>query len=706
MKTKKNFLKYSFRIKTANFAVNISKNLIKLMKKTIVLLLMIFFFTVFSSQAADEEKGWIISTNDFNADYTGVPVANGTIGLLPWKEPFSIRHLILNHIFEYNDNSGVNCMIKGINPFNLVMNVDGKTIGNNNISNWKQSLDMRHASHNTSFIAEGKVKVSYSFIALRNLPYTTIIRIQLQALDNADISFSNIMEIPDKEYQKQVSQYCIIHGDANVEILKTNAETAHGRYKESVSATFIPEKGNFNLSGSNDNRTSYAKIHMTAGQSATLTLGATVCTTHDFSDPYSESDRELIYLKLQGIDEVIAGHNHLWDELWQGDIKIDGDLEAQQVVRCALYNLYSYCRQGTSLSISPMGLSSQGYNGHIFWDSEIWMYPPMLFMNQGIAQSMIDYRCKHLDAAKTRASVCGYQGAMFPWESDEFGQESTPTFATTGQFEHHITGDIAFGAWNYYRVTRNKKWLRNEGWPLIKAAAEFWVSRVKANPDGTYSINNVIGADEYAQGVNDNAFTNGAAITTLQCAIKAAKIVGEKASKKWATISNKIRISKMADGVTAEYDGYNGQTIKQGDANLLSYPFDIITDKAQIFKDLNYYIQKIDMKNGPAMAFGILSVIYNHLGQAEKADEMFRRSYRPNIHPPFNAFAETPSSHNPYFATGAGAMLQAVINGFGGLSITDKGIVQKPSVLPNSWKKLTITGVGKDKKTYTVVNHK
>jgi trehalose/maltose hydrolase-like predicted phosphorylase len=110
------------------------------------------------------------------------------------------------------------------------------------------------------------------------------------------------------------------------------------------------------------------------------------------------------------------------------------------------------------------------------------------------------------------------------------------------------------------------------------------------------------------------------------------------------------------------------------------------------------------MKNGPAMAFGIFSVIYNHLGQSKKAEEMFRRSYRPNVHPPFNAFAETPSSHNPYFATGAGAMLQAVINGFGGLSITDHGIAQHHSVLPASWKKLTITGVGKDKKTYTVVN--
>lgn len=77
--------------------------------------------------------------------------------------------------------------------------------------------------------------------------------------------------------------------------------------------------------------------------------------------------------------------------MWQGDIEIEGDDEAQRVVRFALYNLYASCRAGSRLSIPPMGLSSQGYNGHIFWDTELWMYPPMLLLNEGIARSMVDY---------------------------------------------------------------------------------------------------------------------------------------------------------------------------------------------------------------------------------------------------------------------------------------------------------------------------
>ena len=89
-----------------------------------------------------------------------------------------------------------------------------------------------------------------------------------------------------------------------------------------------------------------------------------------------------------------------------------------------------------------MGLSSQGGNGHIFWDTELWMYPPILLLNQGIAESMVNYRTNRLAAACKRAITHGYRGAMFPWESDDAGEESTPTFALTGPLEHHITADI------------------------------------------------------------------------------------------------------------------------------------------------------------------------------------------------------------------------------------------------------------------------
>lgn len=670
--------------------------------KTLCLLLLVTTASI--NAANDNEKGWTLSCNNYQTDYTGAPVANGTIGILPWQEPFSVRHLILNHVFELNDKSGVNCTVRGINPFNIIMTVDGQKIDAKNMADWNQQINMREATHNTTFTADGKVKVSYSIAALRNMPYAAIFNIKLKALKNTEIEFSNAMTVPQEEYQTPRHLHKSYDAGAiRVNILQTNALTKHGRYDVSASTLFIFDKGSFQYSCT-DKENAHASIKLTAGQEAELSLVTSECTTHDFSDPYSESEREVIYVAHQTVKSVMAAHRQCWDELWQGDIEIEGDDEAQNVVRFALFNLYSFCRQGTALSISPMGLSSQGYNGHIFWDAETWMFPPMLLMNGGIAQSMIDYRTNRLEAAKTRATTCGYKGAMFPWESDDYGQESTPTFAITGQFEHHITADIAIAAWNYYCVTRDHNWLQTKGWPLIKAVAEFWTSRVEKNDDGSYSIPGVVGADEYAEGITDNAFTNGAAITALRCAVKASKAVGETAPAIWSELADKIRILHDAKGVTMEFSGYKGQKIKQGDVNLLAYPLGLVTEKNQILKDLEYYDSKIDRENGPAMTFGIFCVQYARLGDAKKAEEMFRRSYRPNMRPPFGVFAETATSHNPYFATGAGGMLQAVIYGFGGLDITDEGIIQHNTVLPASWKKLTIKGIGAERKTFTVTN--
>ena len=627
-------------------------------------------------------------------------MANGCIGILPQKEPFAVEHVMLNHVFDAASPHVVSRVMRGINPFCLSMKIDNIKVDTSNISDWQQTIDMRRAVHQTSFHTLEKADVSYELCALRNLPYAGLIRVTVQACKDMLLEVRSGMGIPD-DYSQSLIRYREMEADGNrMYMLESDATSRFGYRRVASTSSFLFNGEQIKPIYDEATRELFFSIQLKKGETFCFSLVGSVCSSRDFFDPYNEAERQVIYAVHEGEEALMQAHYRLWDELWQGDIRIEGDDDAQRIVRFALFNLYSSCRGGSRLSIPPMGLSLQGYNGHIFWDTELWMYPPMLLLNQDIARSMLDYRFDRLPAARKKALAYGYRGAMFPWESDDSGEEATPTHALTGPFEHHITADIGIACWNYYCVTRDMRWLQREGYPLLKEIADFWASRVTRNQDSSYSIHNVTGADEYANGVTDNAFTNGAASLALKYACQAAEICGEKVPEIWREIGENIRILQFENGVTREHSTYKGEMIKQADANLLAYPLGVITDEYRQRQDLEYYAERIDQKDGPAMSYSVYCVQYARMGEADKAYEMFRRCYEPNLKKPFGVISETPTSNNPYFMTGAGGLLQAVLNGFCGLQITDEGIVQLPSALPSHWKRVTVTGVGSDKKTY------
>lgn len=653
-----------------------------------------------TSIRAEEERLWQLHAVDIQAPYAPAPMANGCIGILPQKEPFAVEHVMLNHVFDAASPHIVSRVMRGINPFCLSMKIDNKKVDTSNISDWQQTIDMRRAVHQTSFHTLEKADVSYELCALRNLPYAGLIRVTVQACKDMLLEVRSGMGIPD-DYSQSSIRYREMEADGNrMYMLESDATSRFGYRRVASTSSFLFNGEQIKPIYDEATRELFFSIQLKKGETFCFSLVGSVCSSRDFFDPYNEAERQVIYAVHEGEEALMQAHYRLWDELWQGDIRIEGDDDAQRIVRFALFNLYSSCRGGSRLSIPPMGLSLQGYNGHIFWDTELWMYPPMLLLNQDIARSMLDYRFDRLPAARKKALAYGYRGAMFPWESDDSGEEATPTHALTGPFEHHITADIGIACWNYYCVTRDMRWLQREGYPLLKEIADFWTSRVTRNQDGSYSIHNVTGADEYANGVTDNAFTNGAASLALKYACQAAEICGEKVPEIWQEIGENIRILQFENGVTREHSTYKGEMIKQADANLLAYPLGLITDEYRQRQDLEYYAERIDQKDGPAMSYSVYCVQYARMGDADKAYEMFRRCYEPNLRKPFGVISETPTSNNPYFMTGAGGLLQAVLNGFCGLQITDEGIVQLPSALPSHWKRVTVTGVGSDKKTY------
>lgn len=658
------------------------------------------------SQPADP---WKIQSGTIDpSKYYGVTVANGMIGIVSSPEPFRVKDVVLAGAYDLYGRGRVSNFLRSFNLLNMYLEVDGTRIDSRSASNFQQELDMRHANITSKFDFGDKASVSYTYYSLRHLPFTVLMDVSITAKKDIDITSASVMEAPDalKEVQNYYNEIDRPH--VVISLLTSSAKSPTGKLLMCASNTFLFSEPHGQeprvIHEMWDNNMHLMKFSrkIKAGETYHFSIAGSSITSAHHDDPLNEAERLTIYAKLEGRDRLINFHNRAWDSLWQSDIIIEGDDQTQQDIHSMMYHLYSFTREGTALSPSPMGLSGLGYNGHVFWDTELWMFPAMLVLHPEIAKSMLEYRFQRLEAARRNAFSKGFKGAMFPWESAETGVEETPVWALSGPFEHHITACVSIAAWNYYCITQDKNWLREKGWPILSATADFWASRVERNGPGKYEIKNVVAADEWAENVDNNAFTNAAAKSNLQYATEAAKILGIVPNPDWINVANNIPILKLENGVTSEHATYHGEKIKQADVNLLAYPLKQITDVSQIRKDLEYYETRIPDAGTPAMTQAIFSLLYSRLGNSSKAWEWFRDAYVPNLNPPFRVLAETKGGTNPYFSTGAGGILQSVLMGFGGLDITSKGIIQVKSVLPAQWKSLTLKGIGPDRRIYKV----
>ncbi|BEH00421.1 glycoside hydrolase family 65 protein [Bacteroides sedimenti] len=672
-------------------------------KRRIILSTLLLLLTV--TQLFAQTDPWIIKADKIDSsNYYGITAANGIIGLVSSPEPFKLKNVVLAGTYDLYKGR-VNNFLNSFNLLNMSLWIDGEAVDAKSVSNFKQQLDMQKAAFTTVFDYQDRASVSYTYYSLRQLPFCVLMDVRITAQKDLTIDAANIIETTDA--LKSVNKY---HDKINspqgmIELLTSTAQSPTGKLLLCSSTNIMFAENDTQkpqLIYDGDVHLMKFSRSIKAGETFSFCIVGSSISSAFTKDPLNEAERLTIFARLEGRDRLIQGHEKAWANLWKSDIQIEGDEQSQQDIHSMLYHLYSFAREGSSFAPSPMGLSGLGYNGHVFWDFDVWMFPVYLVLQPEIAKSLIDYRFERLDAAKRNALSHGFKGAMYPWESALTGEEETPVFALTGPFEHHITGCVALAVWNYYCVTKDKTWLKEKGWPILSATADFWVSRVGQNESGKYDIKNVVCADEWAENVDNNAFTNAVAKANLQYATVTAKLLGIKANPDWEKVAKNIPTLKMPDGVTSEHATYKGAKIKQADVNLLAYPLTEITDVDQIKKDLEYYSKKVPYSDTPAMTQAIFSLLNARLGNSKESYKWFKDAYEPNLNPPFRVIAETKGGKNPYFVTGAGGVVQSVLMGFGGLNITDKGIVQVKSVLPENWKKLTITGVGLEKKTYVI----
>lgn len=393
------------------------------------------------------------------------------------------------------------------------------------------------------------------------------------------------------------------------------------------------------------------------------------------------------------VERWLEGHRVAWSRLWERDIEIEGDPEAQQVVRACLFQLLASSRADSDAGVPPMGLSANAFSGHVFWDMDSWMVPAVLPQHPELARAMLEYRFRTLAGARANAKAEGLPGASYAWESGASGKETLQG----GEFMHgrHVTGDVALALKQYYAATGDRDWLKSRAWPILQATADNWVARAKPDGAGGLAFFQVTTPDELARQVDHSAWTQHVARVNLEFAAEVAELVGAKPHPSWKQTAAKLGyLRDPKSRLILPYKGFTDKTrAKQADLLLIMHPGEERLSEDEMGRTYDQYAPRV-IDNGPAMTDAIHAVIAARLGRDEEALKRFRASYRPFVRPPYHVFSEKRSRDNLAFQTGTAGVVEAVLYGFAGLhpqpdpTQPDRPLL-KPHI-PAEWKALRL----------------
>ncbi|GLQ99786.1 glycoside hydrolase family 65 protein [Dyella mobilis] len=405
--------------------------------------------------------------------------------------------------------------------------------------------------------------------------------------------------------------------------------------------------------------------------------------------------------RTNGYDDLLNRHETAWHALWQSDIAIQGDPQAQLMVHSDLYYLLANSTPDTAWPIGACGLTP-GYTGHVFWDGDAWIFPALLLLHPERAKSLVMFRANTLKQAQERAHARGLQGAMYPWEADpDDGTSQTPHFASVlDEREIHVNADIAIAQWQYYLATQDRDWLQHYGWPVIRAVADFWAHRATYNASQhRYDIQHVTSVDEDYSDVPNDTFTNASARKALDIATAAATVLNEKPDPHWAEVAKGLYLPfAQQDGHYLDFDPSVPHDLDSWGASSLpklSMPsLDLPMDPEVRQRNYAYAIAAIaHSRHDPnSMGFAPLSIAAATAGDEKEATAWFQRFLVGHVlKAPFNVRTETATNNTGYFMTASGGMLQNILFGFTGLRIEQDGLVQAyPPMLPAGWNALTL----------------
>ncbi len=489
------------------------------------------------------------------------------------------------------------------------------------------------------------------------------------------------------------------------------------------------------------------KTHIPTDWTFTLNLkkGKTACITNYLSF-HTSNDGNLEKIKKaavnsnarsvkKGFDQLFREHNNAWENKWKSaNIEIDGDPRIERASRFNIYHLLIAASENCyDVSIGAKALTGEGYRGHIFWDTELFCLPFFIYTNSTVARNLLMYRYNRLSAARKIAEEKGYQGAMFPWESADTGEETTPSWYKDGrgkiqrvltmEQECHITADIAYAVIHYYSVTNDVDFLLNCGLEIILDTARFWASRVEYNRrKKRYEINNVIGPDEFHEGVNNNAFTNTLVQWHLRTAVQLCMVLRRKYPAEikalmakinlkqydledWRNIASKIYIPvSKKTGIIEQFEGFfkkkklplpkldshylplypdnirdigSTQYVKQADVVMILY---LLSDLFSLeTKRKNYLFYEKRTLHKSSLSASIYALLGAEVGEVHRACHYFDIASHADLK---NVYNNTDAGIH---AASLGGVWQALIHGFAGMRIR-RGILSFSPQLPPEWK--------------------
>lgn len=499
------------------------------------------------------------------------------------------------------------------------------------------------------------------------------------------------------------------------------------------------------------------RFRLGSEESVTVDKFTSVYTSRDVDkDNVLEAARaELRSAVARGYDALLDDHEAEWDEYWDTcDAQIEGDDSAQFAIRFVMYHiLIAAPRQDERVSIGAKTLSGLGYKGHVFWDTELFILPPLTLTQPQLARNLLMYRYHNLPGARHKAQANGYEGAMYPWESTDTGEETTPQWSDpqpdgtririwTGDSEQHISTDIAYAVLQYWRWTGDDDFMRQYGAEIVLDTAVFWGSRVEYK-NGRYELSQQIGPDEYHENVDNPVFTNRMVVWHLQQALalldwlrNASPGNAERLTRDlnltpqrldhWRDIIEKMYIpfdedkqihiqfpgffdmeyipvphyqprTTSVQAILGHYRSIQSQVIKQADVvMLMALLGDTLAPRQVLLNNWNTYYPRTD--HGSSLSPAVHAWVAARLG-LDEAYELFEHAAGIDLED------NKGNVKDGIHGAASGGLYQALVFGLCGLHIDAEGELALDPRLPQHWKQVSFSVYYRgEKRRFTVTN--